>query len=128
MTGVPSGDGAVAGGVLARSGGGGRTGGFVFAIEAQCYGGTCQAPRGFQRLLAALELRAPKMTRGPAKAGLKTVLRFKVRALPTTVTLEPWASMRHWEFSRKPEPERGMAVARLPSPLSGKRSRRLPGR
>ena len=30
-----------------------------------------------------------EMTRGPAKAGLKTVLRFKVRALPTTVTLEP---------------------------------------
>ena len=73
MTGVPGGDGAVAGGVLVRGGGGGRTGGFVFAIEALGYGGTCQAPRGFQRLLAALELRAPKMTRGPAKAGLSNI-------------------------------------------------------
>ena len=52
--------------------------------------------------------------RGPTKAGLKTLLRFKVRALPAMVTLEPW-------------PERGMAVASLPSPLSGKRSRTLPG-
>lgn len=29
--------------------------------------------------------------RGPTKAGLKTLLRFKVRALPAMVTLEPGA-------------------------------------
>ena len=78
-------------------------------------------------LLRALEFRAPKTMRGPAKAGLKTVLRLRVRALPTMDTLEPWALMRHWEFSRNPVPERGMAVAALPSPLSGKSRRRLRG-
>lgn len=66
--------------------------------------------------------------RGPAKTDLKLTLRLRVIVLPTIETLEPWALMRHWEFSRKPLPERGMAEAALPSPLSGTRSRRLSGR